>query len=386
MLNKNSPQTIPPGYVQTEIGVIPMDWEIKQLVEIANFYDNLRIPITESKRENGITPYYGANGIQSYVKGHTHDGEFVLIAEDGANDLNNYPVLYVNGKVWVNNHAHVVQGLNGRVETKYLSYTLKTVNFVQSLVGGTRAKLNGSIAKAIKVLIPTDIAEQNAITSILSHTDALIENLEKLIAKKKAIKQGVMQQLLTGKIRLPGFSGEWSKKKLGELLYYEQPTKYLVSDTSYNDNNLIPVLTAGKTFILGYTNEENGVYNSLPVIIFDDFTTAVQFVDFPFKAKSSAMKMLLPINDTVNLRFIFEKMLQIEYPLGDHKRHWIGEYQYLEITVPTLQEEQNAIAKVLSDMNEEIESLERKRGKYKLIKIGMMQQLLTGKIRIYAKH
>ena len=85
-------------------------WEQRKLGEVVERFDNLRIPVTSSKRESGITPYYGANGIQDYVQGYTHDGEFVLVAEDGANDLQNYPIHYVNGKVWVNNHAHVLQG------------------------------------------------------------------------------------------------------------------------------------------------------------------------------------------------------------------------------------------------------------------------------------
>lgn len=177
-------------------------WVVKQLIEIANFYDNLRVPIAESKREDGITPYFGANGIQGYIKGHTHNGEFVLIAEDGANDLNNYPVLYVNGKVWVNNHAHVIQGKKECVNTKYLSYALKTVNFVHILVGGTRAKLNGSVAKSIKIIIPNDIAEQTAIAKILSDMDAEITALEQKREKYKLVKQGMMQVFLTGKIRL----------------------------------------------------------------------------------------------------------------------------------------------------------------------------------------
>lgn len=178
------------------------EWEVKKLGEVANFYDNLRVPITESKRESGTTPYYGANGIQGYIKGHTHDGEFVLIAEDGANDLSNYPVLYVSGKVWVNNHAHVIQGMKGKVDTKYLSYALKTVNFVQVLVGGTRAKLNGSVAKLIQIIIPNDIVEQQAIAEILSDMDSEITALEQKCEKYRLIKQGMMQQLLTGKIRL----------------------------------------------------------------------------------------------------------------------------------------------------------------------------------------
>jgi len=178
------------------------EWVEKELIEIADFYDNLRIPVTESKREVGTTPYYGANGIQGYIKGYTHDGEYVLIAEDGANDLNNYPVLYVNRKVWVNNHAHVIQGIAGKAKTKYLSYALKTVDFVQVLVGVTRAQLNGSVAKAIKVKIPNDIDEQTAIAELLSDMDSEIDALTAKLKKVRNIKQGMMQELLTSRIRL----------------------------------------------------------------------------------------------------------------------------------------------------------------------------------------
>lgn len=189
------------------------------------------------------------------------------------------------------------------------------------------------------------------------------------------IKQGAMQQLLQPK-------AGWEVKKLADFLDYEQPTEYLVSDTDYNDNNQTPVLTAGKTFILGYTNEEFGIFKKLPVIIFDDFTTAIKYVDFPFKAKSSAMKMLIPKNEKVNLRFVYEIMLQIKYQVSDHKRHWIGEFSKLEILVPQTAEEQNRIATILSDMDAEIAALETKLEKYRKVKMGMMQNLLTGKIRL----
>lgn len=175
---------------------------------------------------------------------------------------------------------------------------------------------------------------------------------------------------------------DWDVKKLNHFLDFEQPSKYLVKDAEYSDDYSIPVLTAGKTFLLGYTNETQGVFNNLPVIIFDDFTTAIKFVNFPFKAKSSAMKMLLPKNDKVNLRFIYEIMSRIKYPLGDHKRHWIGEYQFLEIPIPVNESEQTAIATVLSDTDALIENLEKLINKKKAVKQGAMQQLLTGKKRL----
>ena len=184
-----------------------------------------------------------------------------------------------------------------------------------------------------------------------------------------------MQQLLKPK-------KGWVVKKLGDFLDYEQPTNYLVSNTEYDDFNQIPVLTAGKTFVLGYTNEEHGIFKNLPVIIFDDFTTSVKYVNFPFKAKSSAMKMLIPKNKNVNLRFIYELMQQIKYIPGDHKRHWIAEYSQMEIIVPSTKKEQDDIATILYDMNNELDLLEKKLSKNNLIKNGMMQNLLTGKIRL----
>jgi type I restriction enzyme S subunit len=232
-----------------------------------------------------------------------------------------------------------------------------------------------------QLIYPLKLQEQTAIATALSDIDALIGELDKLIAKKQGIKQATMQQLLTGKKRLAGFSGEWEVKRLGELLDYEQPTKYLVSSTEYNDHNNVAVLTAGKSFVLGYTNEEHGIFQNLPVIIFDDFTTTTKYVDFPFKVKSSAMKMLKPKNEQVNLKFLFEKIQTIRFLLNDHKRYWISEYQKLEIELPSI-EEQNAIANILSDMDAEISQLEGRRAKMGELKQGMMQELLTGRIRL----
>lgn len=188
---------------QTELGCVPEDWEVVELGNVVNIFDNLRIPVTASKRISGSTPYYGANGIQDYVEGFTHKGEFVLIAEDGANDLINYPVSYVNGEIWVNNHAHVVQGKENVLDNRFLAYRLSSINITSYLVGGTRAKLNGSTLKIIQIIIPKSTDEQTAIAQLLSDMDTEIEALECRLKKTQALKQGMMQTLLTGKIRLP---------------------------------------------------------------------------------------------------------------------------------------------------------------------------------------
>lgn len=131
--------------------------------------------------------------------------------------------------------------------------------------------------------------------------------------------------------------------ELGEVLDYEQPTKYIVDSVDYDDKYKTPVLTAGKTFVLGYTNEKNGIFQEkLPVIIFDDFTTATKFVDFPFKVKSSAMKILHADKTKVNIKFIFRAMQRIVFPINEHKRYWISEYSKIKIPLPPI-EVQNEI-------------------------------------------
>ena len=177
------------------------DWEVKKLGEVCSILNNLRIPIKESSRIKGDTPYYGANGIQGYIEGFTHNGDYVLVAEDGANDLNNYPINYVSGKIWVNNHAHVLQGILSILSTRFLSYLLKSIDFQNVLVGGTRAKLNKSILEKIEFSFPS-LTEQTRIATILSDMDAELEALEGQLGKARKVKQGMMQELLTGRIRL----------------------------------------------------------------------------------------------------------------------------------------------------------------------------------------
>ncbi|WP_154404041.1 restriction endonuclease subunit S [Helicobacter pylori] len=139
-------------------------------------------------------------------------------------------------------------------------------------------------------------------------------------------------------------------RKLGEVLEYDQPNQYCVTGKEFDKSYPTPVLTAGKTFILGYTNEKDNIYQaskSSPVIIFDDFTTATQWVDFPFKVKSSAMKILLPKNPTINIRFIFFYMQTIPYNIsGEHTRQWISRYSQITIPIPPL-EIQQEIVKIL---------------------------------------
>ena len=138
-------------------------------------------------------------------------------------------------------------------------------------------------------------------------------------------------------------------KPLGDLLDYEQPTKYIVCSTEYDNNYKTPVLTAGQSFILGYTDETEGVFpasKEKPVIIFDDFTTSFHWVDFPFKVKSSAMKILYPKTKSVNFKYIHYAMQCIGFVPGEHTRYWISKYSRFTIPIPPL-EVQEEIVKIL---------------------------------------
>jgi len=136
----------------------------------------------------------------------------------------------------------------------------------------------------------------------------------------------------------------WKEVELGDVLDYEQPTNYIVDSDDYNEDYNTPVLTAGKSFILGYTDETEGIYDKLPVIIFDDFTTASKFVTFPFKVKSSAMKLLTPKTKDVDLKFIFWLMQTLKINSITHKRYYLSKYQHIKIALPPLDTQQKIVS------------------------------------------
>lgn len=148
-------------------------WEQRKVQDVADRFDNLRIPVAANLRVHGTTPYYGANGIQDYVEGFTHDGEFVLVAEDGANDLKNYPVKCVTGRIWVNNHAHVLQGKAGIADNSFLAFAISQSDIESLLVGGGRAKLNAETLMSIEFRLPC-LQEQYRIGEYLTQLDHLI--------------------------------------------------------------------------------------------------------------------------------------------------------------------------------------------------------------------
>jgi len=344
--------------MQGRVDFIPNGWDFMHLNKAFNIKNSFRKPINEGERnENpGPYPYYGPTKIQGYIGSYEQDGDYVLIGEDGDHFLK-YRKLsmtqLVSGKCTVNNHAHIIEGTEKTTKEWFFYYFMhRDIFSFLSRQGAGRYKLNKAALEKLPVLIPP-LPEQKKIAQILSTWDKAIATVEKLIENSQQKKKALMQQLLTGKKRFPEFDGEWKKTELGKLLDYKQPTPFLVKSTKYSDEYTTPVLTAGKTFVLGRTNESFGIYaEGLPVIIFDDFTTASKFVDFPFKAKSSAMK-ILTAKQGVSIKYIFEAMQMINHSVGGHQRHWISIYSNLVVNLPPL-EEQQKIASALSSSDQEI--------------------------------
>ena len=181
-------------------------------------------------------------------------------------------------------------------------------------------------------------------------TEQIPEELSKsslvtIVSKEKLAEDGEYNLSASRYQKAQDFSDcQYDMVKLGDVLDYEQPTQYIVESVEYNNDYKTPVLTAGQSFILGYTNETQGIYNKLPVIIFDDFTTASKYVDFPFKVKSSAMKILrVKNNDIADLRYVYYMMQNIKFNSETHKRYWISEYSNEEIPLPPLEVQEEIV-------------------------------------------
>ena len=197
-------------------------WEQRKLGDVATRHDNLRIPITAKDRIPGDTPYYGANGIQDYVEGYTHEGEFVLVAEDGATDLGNYPVQLISGLSWVNNHAHVIKAIPDLAQNRFIMHLIKSMDIASYLVGGTRSKLNAEVLMGIELKLPSN-SEQIYIGTLLSTLDSLITLHQRKYDKLCAVKKSMLDKMfpkpgeIEPEIRFAGFTDPWEQRKLGDI-------------------------------------------------------------------------------------------------------------------------------------------------------------------------
>mgnify|MGYP001474736501 CR=1 FL=1 len=162
---------------------------------------------------------------------------------------------------------------------------------------------------------------------------------------------------------------------------FEKRTHDFGDISEEKEKDTVPVLTANKAFVLGYSKNLEGTYHEYPAIIFDDFTTDIKYVDFEFKVRSSAIKILSAKSDDINLKYVYETMNLIRFPLGGHKRHYISEYQYIKVSLPP-KEYQDKIANLLTNMDEKIKLIDSMIENLKEQKRGLMQLLLTGKVRV----
>ncbi|MDD7348327.1 MAG: restriction endonuclease subunit S [Clostridiales bacterium] len=176
---------------------------------------------------------------------------------------------------------------------------------------------------------------------------------------------------------------DYKEYELNELLPYEQPTAYIVESTDYNDAYKTPVLTAGKSFILGYTNETQGIFDQLPVIIFDDFTTATQFVNFKFKVKSSAMKILHINTELVLPKYIFYRLQIIQFDHSTHKRYWIQHYSKIKVDIPPLEEQERIVARIeelFSSLDNAVETLKKTKEQLAVYRQAVLKEAFEGNL------
>ena len=269
----------------------------------------------------------------------------------------------------VNQHVCIIRA-NSKVNPKFLCnyiQTKKIQNYIQSLqTGGSREGLNFEQIRSFPISLP-NIAEQNKIAQLLDKLNERIATQNKIIDKLQSLIKGIRNDVF-GKLRKNiGFNAV-----VGDVLDYEQPQSYIVKDTEYT-NEGTPVLTANKAFVLGYTSETNGIYDQGDCIIFDDFTLDCKYVDFPFKVKSSAIKILTAKNKEL-LRYTFEFLKYLDLSTEEHKRHYIAETQNQEIILPT-EQMVKTIAHIFSILSLRMETAVKQRNVFEKQKQYLLRQM-----------
>ena len=340
----------------------------------------------------GKFPCFGGNGLRGYTTTFTHDGSYTLVGRQGALCGN---VTFVSGRFYASEHAIVVTPKK-ETDIKFMSYVLYDMNLNQYSESSAQPGLSVKKLLELEYPIPQNKEEQTAIAEALSDIDSLISSLQKLIEKKKAIKQGAMQELLTGKKRLPGFSGEWKKYKVGEIGVVVTGSTPPRSNRNLWGGNF-PWVSAcdfiGKYISSSYehvTSEGKNYCRILPaesVLVTCIASIGLNGIAAIPLATNQQINAIVCNNDFYNeivyYSLVYNKE-KLKLMAGQTAVPIISKQQFeeFEILLPRNVLEQKAIAKVLSDMDCEIEQLEKKLAKYQQIKQGMMQELLTGRIRL----
>lgn len=286
--------------------------------------------------------------------------------------------------------AYVFNGKNG-ITQKFLYSVLQTKDFFKYSISVSKRsgmpKINRDELNAYSFCVPKE-EEQEKIGDFLLGIDNLITLHQRKCDETKKLKKFMLQKMFPKKdakkpeIRFAGFTDDWEQRKLGETLKYEQPGAYIVDSTDYDDSYETPVLTAGQSFILGYTNEINGIKNASPdnpVIIFDDFTTSSHFVDFPFKVKSSAMKLLTLKDESDDIYCINNILKNVDYVPASHERHWISIFSEFDVTIPHSKDEQKKIGDYFRNLDHLIALHQRKCDELKEFKKYMLQNMFPQK-------
>ncbi|QQW63777.1 restriction endonuclease subunit S [Helicobacter pylori] len=362
--------------------MLPLNWQRVRLGDILSYEQPTKYLVaTTQYLQKGFTPILTAG--KTFTLGYTNDkhGIYtnipVIIFDDFTTDSK-----MVNFPFKVKSSAIKILSLrdNNQADLKYI---YEKLTLLKHQVTDHKRYWIDEFSN-FEILLPP-LNEQSAIANILSDLDRYLYALDALILKKEGVKKALSFELLSQRKRLKGFNQAWQRVRLGDILSYEQPTKYLVATTQYLQKGFTPILTAGKTFTLGYTNDKHGIYTNIPVIIFDDFTTDSKMVNFPFKVKSSAIKILsLRDNNQADLKYIYEKLTLLKHQVTDHKRYWIDEFSNFEILLPPLNE-QSAIANILSALDNEIASLKNKKRQFENIKKALNHDLMSAKIRVLEK-
>jgi len=368
------------SYKQTEVGIIPEDWDIDKIANLARITTGAKN--TQDKVDDGLYPFFVRSQSVERIDSYSFDGEAILTAGDGVGTGKVFH--YINGKFDFHQRVYKISDFNNiRLDGKFFFFYFSN-HFLHRIMSMTAKSSVDSVRREMiadmQIPLPS-LNEQSTIAESLSDTDALIASLGKLITKKRNIRQGTMQLLLTGKKRLRGFGEDWEKKTLGGVLKicHGKSQKGIATD-----DGRYPILaTSGE---IGRTNQF--IYDKPSVLIGRKGTIdAPQYMDTPFWTIDTLF--FTQINPDSVPKFIFYLFKMINW-LGYNEASGVpslnaSTIEAIETTLPKFNE-QTAIAQVISDMDNEIDGLERKIAKYQMIKQGMMQELLTGKKRLECKN
>lgn len=362
-------------YKRTEVGVIPEDWGVDKIKNLASIGTGSRN--TQDRTDDGEFPFFVRSQKAERINSYSFDGEAVLTAGDGVGTGKVFH--YIIGKFDYHQRVYKISNFKPELDGFYF-YKYFSSRFYDRIMSMTAKSSVDSVR--MEMIADMDVPlpepkEQYAISTALSDVDALIAGLDKLIAKKRAIKTAAMQQLLTGKRRLPGFCGQWKLKRIGDLL----KVRHGKSQNSIADENGdYPILaTSGE---IGRTN--SCLYEKPSVLIGRKGTiNKPQYIERPFWTIDTLFYTEIEENNYP--RFIFYKFCTINW-LNYNEASGVpslnaSTLEAIEFICPE-RDEQLAIATILTNMDAEITALESRRNKTQAIKQGMMQELLTGRTRL----